>query len=88
MKSTPRRILGILVAAAIVAVLFFVVRTRTRNDVQAAMRGAAGPPAVPVVTATARKGDIGVYLTGLGAVTPVYTVTVHTRVDGHRYTKG
>ena len=82
MKSTPRRILGILVAAAIVAVLFFVGRTRTRNDVQAAMRGAAGPPAVPVVTATARKGDIGVYLTGLGAVTPVYTVTVHTRVDG------
>ena len=82
MKSTPRRILGILSAAVLVVVLCFVVRTRARNDVQAATRGAAGPPAVPVVTATARKGDIGVYLTGLGAVTPVYTVTVHTRVDG------
>jgi multidrug efflux system membrane fusion protein len=82
MGSTPRRILVILATMAIVVVLCFVVRARTRNDARAATRGAAGPPAVPVVAATAKKGDIGVYLTGLGAVTPVYTVTVHTRVDG------
>ena len=74
MKSTPRRILGTLSTAVLVGVLCFVVRTRTRNDVQAAMRGAAGPPAVPIVAATATKGDIGVYLTGLGAVTPVYSI--------------
>ena len=30
----------------------------------------------------ARARDVGVYLTGLGAVTPLNTVTVHTRVDG------
>jgi multidrug efflux pump len=65
-----------------VVVLCFVVHTRTRNHAQAETRGTAGPPAVPVIAATAKKGDIGVYLTGLGAVTPVYTVTVHTRVDG------
>ena len=41
-----------------------------------------GPPPAPVVATKARKGDIGVYFTGLGAVTPIYTVTVHTRVDG------
>lgn len=32
--------------------------------------------------AKARRGNIGVYVTGLGAVTPIYTVTVKTRVDG------
>ena len=32
--------------------------------------------------ATAFKGNIGVYVTGLGAVTPIYTVTVQSRVDG------
>jgi len=32
--------------------------------------------------ATARKGDIGVYLNALGTVTPVHTVTVQSRVDG------
>src|SRR5262245_49943719 len=38
--------------------------------------------AVPVVAAPARMRDMGVYLTGLGAVTPFNTVTVKTRVDG------
>lgn len=38
--------------------------------------------AVPIVAATARKGDIGVYIEALGAVTPVYTVNVTSRVQG------
>jgi len=37
---------------------------------------------IPVVTAAANKGDIGVYINTLGAVTPVYTVTVTSRVQG------
>ncbi len=42
----------------------------------------ATPRPVPVVGAAARVGDLGVYLTGLGTVTPVATVTVRSRVDG------
>ena len=36
----------------------------------------------PVSTAAATKGDIGVYVEALGTVTPVYTVTVTSRVQG------
>ncbi|MGD1094417.1 MAG: MdtA/MuxA family multidrug efflux RND transporter periplasmic adaptor subunit [Bryobacteraceae bacterium] len=42
----------------------------------------SGGRAVPVVASKARKGDMPVYLTGLGSVTALNTVTVHTRVDG------
>jgi len=38
--------------------------------------------AIPVVAAKARRGNIPVYFTGLGAVTPIYTVEVKSRVDG------
>jgi multidrug efflux system membrane fusion protein len=75
-----RRVVGI-VAVVILAITFFVVRARTHDGVQAATR-AASPPPVPVVAATATEGDIGIYLTGLGAVTPISTVTIRSRVDG------
>ncbi|PYT25393.1 MAG: multidrug transporter subunit MdtA [Acidobacteria bacterium] len=58
----------------------------------AGKKGSQRPLATPVVAARARKGDIGVYFTGLGAVTPIYTVTVRSRVDGQlmrvRYSEG
>ncbi len=41
----------------------------------------AGKP-MPVMVATAAKGDINVVLSALGNVTPVNNVTVKTRVDG------
>ncbi len=48
-----------------------------------AAKGANLPPqSVPVTAIAAKKGDIGIYLTGLGSVTPVQTVTVKSRVDG------
>jgi membrane fusion protein, multidrug efflux system len=46
-------------------------------------RGAGtGSFTVPVVVATAQKGDLPVYLIGLGTVTAFNTVTVRSRVDG------
>ncbi len=44
------------------------------------------PGVVPVVAAKASKGNIGVYITGLGSVIPIYTVTVKSRVDGQLMT--
>jgi membrane fusion protein, multidrug efflux system len=48
--------------------------------------GPQGPGAegqiVPVVVATARRGDLPVYFNGLGTVTAFNTVTIRSRVDG------
>jgi len=44
--------------------------------------GAPGMMVVPVVVATAHKGDLPVYFNGLGTVTAFNTVTVRSRVDG------
>jgi multidrug efflux system membrane fusion protein len=46
-------------------------------------KGGRGAGAIPVVVASARKGDIGVYFTGLGTVTPIYTVTVKSQISGY-----
>ena len=43
-------------------------------------RGGGGP--VSLVTATAMKGDIGVYLESIGTVTPVYTSSITSQVNG------
>ncbi len=39
-------------------------------------------PTVPVMAVEAKKSAFNVYLSGLGSVTPLNTVTVRTRVDG------
>jgi len=50
---------------------------------QTEKRGSAAESrGVPVGAAAAKKGDVGVYLTGLGTVTPLTTVTVKTQING------
>jgi multidrug efflux system membrane fusion protein len=46
--------------------------------------GQAGP--IPVVAVKAQKGNIAVYFNGLGAVTPLATVLIRSRVDGQLMT--
>jgi multidrug efflux system membrane fusion protein len=58
------------------------VYTRNAKDNAAKNRAAGAPRAVPIVTATVKQGPIDLYITALGAVTPVYTVTVTSRVQG------
>jgi multidrug efflux system membrane fusion protein len=49
-------------------------------------KGKRGGGTTPVVAARAKLGNIGVYYSGLGAVTPIYTVSVKSRVDGQLMT--
>jgi multidrug efflux system membrane fusion protein len=43
-------------------------------------RGGGGP--VSLVTATAKQGDIGVYFDSIGTVTPVFTASITSQVNG------
>ena len=61
------------------ATYYFLRQSKQRSS---SAQADTAPRAVPVSTATARKGDIGVYINALGTVTPVYTVTVTSRVQG------
>jgi multidrug efflux system membrane fusion protein len=69
-------LLIVIVGAGVLAV------SRPWRSIAGAQGAVPPPPRVPVVVAPARTRDVGVYLNGLGAVTPLNTVTVRTRVDG------
>jgi multidrug efflux system membrane fusion protein len=51
---------------------------------RAAMEAANKPakPMIPVTAATSQRGDLNLFLTAIGTVTPLATTTVKTRVDG------
>lgn len=54
-----------------------------KSEAMTAKKGAAlRPSKIAVAAATARTGDMPIYLQGLGTVTAFNTVTVKTRIDG------
>ena len=73
-------ILVLLLAAAGAAVFFLATSDAQQRPV--GRRGIDPTRPTPVVAAAARTGDVNVYLSGLGTVTPLKTVTVRSRVDG------
>jgi membrane fusion protein, multidrug efflux system len=78
------RIVAWIVIPLIFALGFYLV-LRNHDDTKKAAasprRGAAGGTAT-VTPTTAKKGDIGVYLDAIGTVTPVYTSSITSQVNG------
>ncbi|MFZ0685216.1 MAG: efflux RND transporter periplasmic adaptor subunit [Terriglobales bacterium] len=64
------------------AIIFWLVlRHHDNSQTAAPSRRSFGGP-VTVTTATAQKGDIGVYLNAIGTVTPIYTDSITSEVTG------
>lgn len=57
-------------------------QSAAKGDAKKQTKGGDASRPVPVVAALAHRGDMPVYLNGLGAVAPLNIVTVRTRVDG------
>ncbi|MDQ2979139.1 MAG: MdtA/MuxA family multidrug efflux RND transporter periplasmic adaptor subunit [Acidobacteriota bacterium] len=80
--SRRRRWPWVVGVAVLALVAFLVLRSGKKGATQAAAARAQASRAVPVVAVPAKSGDMGVFLTGLGTVTAINTVTVRSRVDG------
>ena len=57
-------------------------RKQQAAEAAAKTKAALANRSVPITTATASTGPIGIYINALGTVTSVYTATITTRVDG------
>jgi multidrug efflux system membrane fusion protein len=79
-KSKVRWLAGMVVLLCVAAGIY--IYRGGAGDAQAPTRRRAATQSIPVVTAKVRSGDMDVYLSGLGTVTPFNTVTVKSRVDG------
>ena len=83
--ARPRRRWPWVVAAAAVVLAIVLWRSGSSSKKAAQEKKAQAQMAnrqIPVTGAAARLGDLDVYLTGLGTVAAVNTVTVRSRVDG------
>jgi multidrug efflux system membrane fusion protein len=82
-RSKLFRVIVWVVLLLIFAIAFFLVlRHHEDSSTSAAPRRGAGGGAVALTTATAQKGNIGVYLEAIGTVTPVYTASITSQVSG------
>jgi multidrug efflux system membrane fusion protein len=71
----------VLLAVCLIGVGAYVLFVKAQSRAPKKGQGPVTPP-VPVVAVEAKKASFNVYISGLGSVTPLNTVTVRTRVDG------
>jgi multidrug efflux system membrane fusion protein len=83
-RQTKRRLWPYAVVLIVLAAIGGAAFWWHARDAQAAAAKVAAkpPPPIPVVAAQVKTGNIGVYITGLGAITPLATVNIRSRVDG------
>ena len=81
LESHRPKVLWIVVGIVVLLVLVLAVVLVWRH-LDAAKKVAPAPPKITITTATANKGDIGVYLDAIGTVTPVYTASISSQVNG------
>jgi multidrug efflux system membrane fusion protein len=85
-RSRSRKWPWVVTVLVIVGIILVIVlrpgNSKSKSDAAGGGRFGGAGQAVVIETATVKKGDIGVYVSALGTVTPFYTVSVRTRVDG------
>jgi multidrug efflux system membrane fusion protein len=82
-ETAAQRHSGLWIVVGIILLLILVlvvVMLWRRHD--SAKKPKAAPPKINITTANATKGNIGVYLDEIGTVTPVYTDSITSQVDG------
>ena len=79
--TVKRWVLG-LGAASLLALALYALLAKSGEEPSRAGQAPGGARPFPVLVASARTGDMGVYLNGLGSVIPLNTVNVKSRVDG------
>lgn len=78
-RKTTRIVVWVILLL-IFAIGFYLVMRQHGNAPKPNRRGAGG--VATITTATAQKGDIGVYLDAIGTVTPVHTASITSQVNG------
>jgi membrane fusion protein, multidrug efflux system len=72
-----RRVVAVVIGVCVLIVIWLLIAWLSKPKPKP-----VGPPPIPVSVAPVKLGSINVYLDNIGTVTPVYTVTVASRVAG------